>query len=251
MKENTLVIIIDFDNFFRKTIFDYNEKEFEYELKQLVDDVLINQNVNDLDYILIRLYSGWYQNEKLTKKASVLFQKIAIVDIFPIKISNKLINGKINVATSLHLLPDYTWTDTYHEKNGLSRIRINRELISEKCNENKQNCPIFILHNFTKKKTKFCSVEGCSYRQNDVFSSMVQKMVDTIIACDYIAFCDNENVNSIFLISDDVDHIPALVQGSIKINERKKLFVGIRNQLKLDYYQNILNNFNINTILLS
>ena len=246
MISKKLTILIDFDNYYNKTNFiEKTSTSFSNDMRHIIDSILERNNTNEISDILIRLYSGWYKENDLTNKASSVLTKLSSVDIFPLIIENNKVSGKIELATSLFVAREYVFFNTYQEKYGLPRLRINRELLTDHCYNNRNNCPILLLHNFTKKKTKLCHVTNCPYRQSDVFFANIQKMVDTMIACDIIEFSDGNNI--VYLISDDIDHIPALIQSSKK---ESNIYVGIKNNYKIDYYNNILNNFGINTIIL-
>ena len=250
--KSEIILLIDFDNYFVKPIEGYSIQEFEYELKIIIDHVTETIEENRCFILKIRLYSGWFENSRLTKKTSETLQKIAGLSLFPIILSNKsLINGQIDIATTLYDIPEYTFENTYREKQGVPRIRVNQDKMDSICQDNKKHCPAHLLTNFTKKKNKICHVEGCSTNHNEIFFLREQKMVDTMIACDLITFCECEYVESIFLISDDIDHIPALICGSKRIKDNKSIELNIKNRWNEDFFRNILNQFNIKTNLLS
>ena len=244
-------VLIDFDNYFRKPIFDYTVQEFEFELKIIIDQVISITSLFKKTAIFLNLYSGWYENSNLSRKASGTLQKLANIELFPLILKGKyLINGEIKLSTSLYNIPELVWTNTYREKKGVPRIRINRELLNKNCDENKHICPAHILTNFTKNKNRLCSVKNCTTKQNEIFFMREQKMVDTMIACDFITFSEDESINNLILVSDDNDHLPALVLGSTKITNKKKVVLGIRNKKNEEYFNNILNKFNIETIVI-
>ncbi|MFK2205580.1 hypothetical protein ACIXJQ_02080 [Bacteroides fragilis] len=47
-------------------------------------------------------------------------------------------------------------------------------------------------------------------KHSDIFFQREQKMVDTMIACDLLSYCEESSTNCLYLISDDMDHFPAL-----------------------------------------
>jgi uncharacterized LabA/DUF88 family protein len=244
------VLLIDFDNYFKKDINDYNEKEIEFHLIRFIEEVL--KRAPDVEKISLRLYGGWFEDEHLSKRASTAMQLFSKISIFPIhlQIQNRLIHGEIEFVTELIQIPRFKWLHTYKERAGIPHIRINKENIDAVCENSKDLCPAFILSSFTKSKTKFCKVPGCTNIQKDIFFTREQKMVDTLIACDIISLFQDPNIHSIFLISEDMDHLPALAFGSYKKNDSKKVYLCISNENIIPVFNSIMNNFGIEIILL-
>lgn len=244
------VILIDFDNFFKKEIFNYSDSELEYILIRIIDKVL--KKTPDVLNISIRLYSGWYEDEQLSKKASLAMQLFSKISIFPIILrnQNRIIHGDIEFATELLEIPNFKWFHTFKERAGIPHLRINKEKINSSCNSAKELCPIHILSSFTKSKTRICKAPNCNNLQKDVFITREQKMVDTIIACDIISLFEDSEIHSIFLISDDMDHLPALAFGSIKNKKTKNAYLFLSNEKIVPVYNSIISNFKIEIILL-
>lgn len=245
-----VVLLVDFDNYFKKEIDDYSENELNYHIIRLIDLVLVKKP--DVDKISLRLYSGWHEEDHLSKKASLTMQLFSKINIFPIVLTNKrkLIHGQIEFATELLQIPNFTWFYTFKEKPGIPHLRINRNNSSEVCEKSKEHCPVYLLSNFTKSKSKYCKVPDCMNRQKDVFFSREQKMVDTLIACDIISLYEDPEIDSFFLISDDMDHLPALAYGSVKNNSSSKVHICIRNKSLAPIYNSIISNFGIELILM-
>ncbi|WP_290397203.1 hypothetical protein [Bacteroides acidifaciens] len=110
---NNAVVIIDFDNYFQKDINEYSKEQIESLFLKIIDYISIH---NDVMQINFRLYGGWYQDDDLTNRASVVFQKISNIDIFPHIINqNKRIFGDIQIVYNLYGI-DYIWHNTYREK---------------------------------------------------------------------------------------------------------------------------------------
>jgi uncharacterized LabA/DUF88 family protein len=224
-----IVVIIDFDNYFRDNEINDSQK-FELALTEIVEKCETNfQNFNE---ILIRLYGGWYQGTTLTKKASILQQLLSQISMFPkIQNSNK-INGTIEMVSSLFEIPNVQWHYTYKEKDGIGRVRLNHDLVDGFCTQNKEQCPKYILYKFTAKKDKQCHIQNCTNTHKDVFKGIEQKMVDTMIACDVVSAVNNENVNGLFILSDDQDHFPSYAIASEQIKQKGNpysILLGIKN----------------------
>lgn len=214
---------------------------------KIIDYISIH---NDVMQINFRLYGGWYQDDDLTNRASVVFQKISNIDIFPHIINqNKRIFGDIQIVYNLYGI-DYIWHNTYREKKGIPRLRINHTAKGDKCDSRKNICPVHILSKFTRNKDKICLNEGCMTKHSDIFFQREQKMVDTMIACDLLSYCEESSTNCLYLISDDMDHFPALALCHKK-KEELPIFVGIKNVQNIVNYSSILENFNIKIFQLS
>lgn len=242
----TAIIIIDFDNTFKKEIEQYSIQEFEFEIKEIIRNIITL--TEGLKYILIRLYGGWHKDNILTNKASQIQQLIYSINTFPVILGKEIIHGSIELASSLFSIPDYTWGYTYKEKDGISRIRIDHSLLSDTCNSNKDQCAPLILYRFTSKKDKVCHVDSCTLLQKNVIKGIEQKMVDTIIACDLITFSNDENIMAIFIYSDDFDHLPSLAMAASNLNNSKKekvIRLYVKNPKIIDLVEEILSPFKI------
>lgn len=246
--DNIGYILIDFDNWIKKPLNQISAEELEFQFSTFLIN-FIKEN-EFYDRIYIRLYGGWYKNGILTTRASELQMKLSQISVFPyINQEEKLIiRGKIEIVNSTLNLPELNWTNTYHERFGLPRLRINQEKLSQTCHDNSAICPIKLLNNFTKHKGKKCAVPGCENGHGDVFLTREQKMVDTIIACDLMYCCNEQNISNVQLISDDIDHIPALIDSSSNSNPTGKYSIVMRNQKTLDTYSEIFQQFNINIL---
>jgi hypothetical protein len=247
------VAIIDFDNWFKKNLSDYTDTQFELELRGLVDQLL--ELVPELDEIELRMYNGWYQERVLTRKASELQLLLSRITLFPYELDPskaRIVRGKIEIVSSLNDLPSYVWFNTVKEKKGIPSLRIDRTSLTSTCDARLDTCPVHIMKRFTKKKNKECSIESCSVLHSDVFIGLEQKMVDTMIACDIISFCEDDDCEAILVVSEDIDHFPAIAKGKLKLQETdkdKELSVLIKNNMIQSNYDAILASFGLKTIL--
>jgi hypothetical protein len=248
MNNKTAVVLIDFDNLFKKDLSSYNENDFFVVFKNIVNEIVFD--IPNINKINIRLYGGWFKENTLSSKASILVNILAQINLFPYIQINPLrrIYGSIEIATSLYGI-NYIWHNTLREKNGLPRLKVNTNLLTSICEENKNVCPAKILNKFTKSKNRICSVPGCTTKNKNVFISIEQKMVDTMLSCDLISFCNEIDIKYILLFSDDTDFFPPLALGSHIISESdKKITLAIKNALLLDNYKEILEPFNVEII---
>ena len=138
----------------------------------------------------------------------------------------------------------HVWYNTYQERSGLPKLRIAHANVGDHCSMNKNSCPVHILSRFTRTKSKLCHVDGCLTKQDDVFIQRTQKMVDTMMACDVLSFCEEQNVGGVYIASDDIDLFPAIALGR-NINNSMPLFLLVLNKKRFDYYPATLSDFNI------
>lgn len=244
----TVIVLIDYDNFFGSDFSKISAVQMEFSFKELV--LLCENEFSNFDSVQIRLYGGWYKETSFTKIASEVQQLLRHVDVFP-KVSPKgIINGSVELATALHIKPDFVWGYTYKETQGVKRIRINHDCADDLCKDNRAACPKYLLYKFTDSKERKCGVEGCENLQKNVFKGAEQKMVDTLIACDVISASEDEAVIGVLIISDDQDHLPSLALASIKRRDNvQSIILGIRNVQVMDFVSTFMKPFNIKTTL--
>lgn len=249
MTLKSIIVIIDFDNYFGSDFNKITSEKIEFSFKEVVK--LCEQKFTDYNSIHIRLYGGWFKETTLTKQASGVQQLLHNVNVFPKVTENKVVNGKIELATSLHIKPDFVWAHTHKETDGVKRIRLNHDSIDTVCKDNRNTCPKYILYKFTDSKNKKCSVNDCVNLQKHVFKGAEQKMVDTLIACDIISVCEDDNVLGLLVISDDQDHLPSLAVASMKKKQSiQSIILGIQNDKVIDFISNFMQPFNISITLL-
>lgn len=235
------IVILDYNNVF---CISHN---LTIELRQYIMSSVLRDIVQDhlaVDYIDVRLYGGWYQDTVLTRMGSQVMAEHLTMDLFPIVTDDKrTIHGRQKVIESIHGV-EYIWYNTYREKQGIPRLIINRNSRKDLCDNNKSHCPIHILEHFARKQTHLCKVEGCEVSNGNAFLHMGQKMVDAMMVCDIISFSNYMDVESIYILTDDVDLFPAL---AICRSNRPSLDIrlGIVNGRNVDTYREYLSPFNI------
>ena len=235
------IVILDYNN-----VFCVNHNLTVERKRFIMSSVLIDivQNHPTVDFIDVRLYGGWYQDNVLTRMGSQVMSEHLTMDLFPIVIGDhRIIHGSQQVVESIHGI-EYIWYNTYREKQGIPRLIINRNARNELCDNNKSHCPVHILEHFARKQSRLCSVQGCVTSNSDAFIQMGQKMVDAMMVCDIISFSGSEEVESIYVLTDDVDLFPAL---AICRNNKPSLDIrlGIVNGRNVDIYREYLSSFNI------
>lgn len=241
------IVIVDFDNFFPQQMSEYNSTQLETFFNLRIQEILaVHPETERID---IRLYGGWYKNNGYSNKASELQTILQSISIFPLLIeNNKKVDGVIELAEHMNGVP-YVWTNTFQEKAGLQKVRIDWTKTGESCTHASPSCPVKILSNFIRNRNHQCSNSGCSTIHSDVFFRREQKMIDTMMTCDIMSFSEESDVNSIYIISDDTDLFPAIALSRTK-NPETGIVMGIKNSQSLSYYRSILNQFNAETKLL-
>lgn len=247
--DNSGVVIVDFDNVFKRDIAEYSYLDIELFLKDIVRTT--THEIENLRYIEIRLYGGWYRGDILTPRASMLQQYLSAIRIFPKIISDQvIIKGHIEIATTLIVSPNLLFENTLREKNGIARIRVKNEYMSAECSRSPNQCPVKILSKFTKDKSKVCGLNDCSVIHSEIIKGYEQKMVDTMMACDTLYIIQDENINGIFLVSNDTDIIPPLIQAKLTRQQGNVFLVHQTNYLP-SQYQNILDQVQVQLIEIS
>lgn len=246
----TVVILIDYDNYFGADVSKISPEQMELSFKEMIR--LCESEFSDFNSIQIRLYGGWYKETSFTKVASEVQQLLSQVNVFPKVTAKQVLNGTIELATTLHIKPEFVWGYTHKEREGVSRIRINHECADDLCKDNRTTCPKYLLYKFTDSKDRKCFVDGCNNLQKNVFKGAEQKMVDTLIACDVISASEDNTVIGVLVISDDQDHLPSLALASIKKKENvQSIVLGIKNEQVNEFVSNFMQPFNIKTALVS
>ena len=235
------IVILDYNNVF---CISHN---LTVERRQFIMSSVLRDIVQDhltVDFIDVRLYGGWYHDNVLTRIGSQVMSDHLTMDLFPIITGDKrTIYGRQKIVESIHGV-EHIWYNTYREKPGIPRLIINRNSRKELCDNNKSHCPVHILEHFARKQTRLCTVDGCETNNGDAFIQMGQKMVDAMMVCDIITFSESEDVESIYILTDDVDLFPALAicrsnQPSLDVR------LGIVNGRNVDIYREYLRSFNI------
>lgn len=220
--ENTAVGIVDFDNILAEHFELNNTNGLTVVLSSLISKSIESVEV---DYCLIRLYGGWYSNQILTRKASIVLQTLGTQKFFPIIKNGKVIAGEIEIVSSMNHLNNLLWGDTYIRRKGIPSLTIDTQTLDEHCNQEKDSCPARLLKKFSKRKSKQCPVTGCAVINNQAFIISEQKMVDTIMATDIIDYSTENNISHLLVFSDDTDLLPPIMRAHVNNNNPVSLYI--------------------------
>ena len=234
------VVIVDFDNYFPKQMSEYPAERLETFFNLIISDILTNNS--EISEIIIRLYGGWYQGNVYSRKASELQATLQGISLFPFTYNTSRIVGLIVMAEQMYGV-NHIWTNTFQEKAGIQKVKIDWTRTGANCTHSAPKCPVKILSNFIKNSSHQCSNTGCGTIQSDVFFRREQKIVDTMMTCDVLSFSEENDVTSIYIISDDIDLFPSIALSKAK-NADTNIIMVIKNRRLLGQYQNILSTFN-------
>lgn len=238
--ENTVAVLIDFDNFYKHIADDDEMQWLHHEINKIISEAL---NISPLSQrIILRIYGGWLENGLWTRWASRLQKAIFSTSTFPIPhpYNKGILRGDITLVTRLLHLPDIEWGHTLRSKAGPPRLRLASNTPPEGCTTERATCPIRTLQHFTKKKGKACGVADCSVTNDQAFLVVEQKMVDTMMACDLLALCQAPETTAIMVLSNDTDLLPPLSMGAA-ISDKKLSLVNTRDQDRLSYTDTLKN----------
>ena len=242
---NSVVAVVDMDNVFSGELTSKNRSV----LISILNDILsiILENSNEVDNIVIRLYGGWYSDSGLTQRASFISQIINSERFFPLKTKeNKIIHGEIELTTSLSQVDNFIWSNTHVRRNGLPNLRIDKGNLLNRCGTDNRGCPAHQIKRFTKRKDKICYVEDCNVKNEDAFIVVEQKMIDTLMSIDIYDFSHKDEVKKIFVFSDDIDLMPAVLRSHIS---KKNTVVVVLGKLNVyEKYNELVSKFQLRII---
>lgn len=194
-------VLIDFDNIIKNDINDtttiinhiietlFNHESFEKTLARYE--------------IIIRLYGGWFDKCKLTKRAQDL--TALIESNYPE--TNEKYHYSINpsLTRSLASYPNTDLMYTFRKRQSISRISI--------CNNNEICCTEAVEHiKFLRKIKKIKKCPYCKKESSQLIWQSEQKLVDVMLAMDITYFSYNEQESNLVVVSSDDDFIPAIFQ---------------------------------------
>jgi len=219
---NSLYVLIDFDNHYRRSLTSINrvKTEIKFDVNNIVNYFYEEYT---FEKVIIRLYGGWYKGSTLTKRASELAGIIpSLNQSFSGVIAKNKVNIKIELATALVAIPNEIWDNTLKEKKGIRNLRVIKDTDTE-CSG---SCPAKAIKKYTRKKSSTCNI--CSASNSMVLGFFEQKMVDTMLSSDLL-YISQTGVDSVCLVlSEDIDFFPAIAlaknmnDGEVYLSSRNK-----------------------------
>ena len=114
----------------------------------------------------------------------------------------------------------------------------------QSCTRNESSCPVHILKKFLNTKRTICQTEGCRTIHQQVFYRREQKMVDTMMTCDTLTYASDPEVNSVYVVSDDIDLFPGIAISKV-MNAGKDIHLLVSSDQTRERYMATLNHFHI------
>ncbi len=244
--EGSTVMLVDFDNFFPHARDGNVASWAPHTLNRLITQVLaISPSVSQLD---LRLYGGWLQDGVLTNFASGLQSIVAAAPFFPVRHPNGygILRGAVTLVTRVISLPAVEWGDTLHARGGLPRLRLSETPLPNACAGDLTSCPLRVVYKFAKGRSRTCLVAGCAVTSDAAFSTVEQKMVDTLITCDLMTLALRGPGQEVILCSDDIDFVPAL--GVATTLGEAQITRLVTNTATNPFYASVLDSVGVNTL---
>lgn len=201
-------VLVDYDNFFVGAL--GTPEQIRAHADRMV--ALALETDPDLDEIDIRFYGGWLQNGVLTRRASELQAAVA-QGFFPRPHPTRpgLLRGSVVLATRLAAVPRLEWAHTARVRRGLPRLRIADGPRPDGC-VGVESCPIDLVQRMSRKGHRECHAPDCSVKNHEAFLIQEQKMVDSMLCCDAIAFASQGSL--VIVMSDDLDVLPGIAMAA-------------------------------------
>ncbi len=155
-----------------------------------------------LHILRIRLYGGWYEQSRLTKRAQKL-----LVDIAQLAPSISIPTGssglfkpniQVELAYSLGARPHKHLFATFRKRSGIGNIRYGSARAQGCAN---QDCPIEVACSVLS--TQRCTSSSCTMRLDKVISRDEQKLVDTMLVSDLIYYSGVRKTATCIVSADD------------------------------------------------
>ena len=202
-------ILVDYDNLEKNACISVDQSagaimEIVKNLDQKSD--FFNSS-SELQNINILLYGGWFFYTSLSYMAQDLCRQIKcnFPQLYRLK-SNIQINVQCEMAYGIFSLgKQKTFYATYRQYP--ARFVIDKKYT--KCCEDGDICVDFVRDWIKNKKCCYCSTEN-----KNLFVSIGQKMVDSMIFCD-LHFLSQSKENLIAVVSSDDDMIPVIFQENV------------------------------------
>jgi hypothetical protein len=208
----TSTVLLDFDNFYPPAGPTITEDWFVHQANRIIQETIVA--APETTTINIRLYGGWLEDGVLTNRASSI-QAAARKVGFPIVLPDGgLLRGSLELVTRLFALPSIEWAHTRRTRSGLPPLRLVDRPLPMDCAGDAMTCPLRFVHRFARRGAQQCHITGCTVRNRDAFELVEQKMVDSLICCDVIAYSRVTNMN-VIVLSDDLDVVPALAMATV------------------------------------
>jgi uncharacterized LabA/DUF88 family protein len=198
-----VIVFVDYDNIGNRI----RNTKFHFFAEKILEAIGYNE-LSSINNVQFRLYGGWYDECRLTRKGQQLAADIQA--LFPriISLSDDKqiihIRAKAELAYSLAADPHKHLLHTYREKGAPKNLRCNSPG-SKGCTE--KECLLNPIYHLIEKGK--CPKNGCSISLDHLVYHGQQKLVDTMMSVDIIHYAINKEA-SIAIVSSDDDFWPAI-----------------------------------------
>lgn len=188
-----MIILVDYDNI--------DNNITRHGITNVINRIISKIDPSDVDIsrrITVRLYGGWYEENRATQKAQTLNADISANYPNTAILSDSSTSVIINCEIAYSILADPTnhLFSTFRIKGIPSGLKASHP---SSCGCSSTNCPIEIIHLFLKNgKCPNCN----TVKPSHIFYRGEQKLVDTMLTSDLI-FSAQSPVNLVVVSSDD------------------------------------------------
>jgi len=177
---------------------------------------VIRRYLPEKDHVHIRLYGGWFLEEKLTKRAQDLLVALGTSFPYPLWIRDtsipRLVPVTAQLAYSLEKLPKKFLHNTFRQRPPARRMSC-EDPLSQGCGGG--SCPLSPMVSFIN--SGHCSEAGCAITTKHLLKAHGgQKLVDTMLVADLAYLGTIDAVIAVVSSDDDIwpGVITALVDGA-------------------------------------
>lgn len=165
------------------------------------------------EYVVIRLYGGWFDGEELSRAASDAMAHLLPRLAFPLVVDGRLVRGRSELAKALLAVPSLRWSRTVVFKDGLPPFKIRKHDESGCSHRSESGCAWATLRRLRNGKT--CAVAACDRKVKDCAEFSQQKLVDCLLSLDTVDSAADAAVHRVLVMSDDRDIVPGVVRAAI------------------------------------
>lgn len=218
-----MIILVDYDNIDRNIL--------SHGISHVVNRILTKIDPHEVSgslHMKIRLYGGWYEQNRFTTRAQNL--SADVLASFPniALLSDNATSVIVNCEMAYSILADPTnhLFHTFRPRGIPSGLKVKHP---NRCGCVNSNCPLIATYNFiTSNQCSTCN----NLTPQDLFYRSEQKLVDTMLTSDLI-YSSNQNLN-LGIVSSDDDFWPGIK--TTIMNGKKVIQIHTKNRNTPAYY---------------
>jgi uncharacterized LabA/DUF88 family protein len=193
-----VIILVDYDN--------VRELDRNHGLVYVVERVVRTLGVTALENetrARVRLYGGWFQEQRLSRSAQRLAPQVQADFPRPIAVSDQSRSARVvanvEIATSLECDPSSVLLHTFRPRSPQTDLRCSVFPFGGCISPG--SCCLASLNGLLSSGT--CPIPGCGARVSDILYRSEQKLVDTMLVTDLIHFASRHKETLVVVSSDD------------------------------------------------